>query len=53
MTDTVNRINGGLDRAVGENCALEEVATECVQNGAQTTQIYTKTTQHHLLIFVP
>ena len=53
MTDTVDRINDRLDRAAGENCALEEVATECVQNEAQTTQIYTKTTQHSLLIFVP
>ena len=32
MKDTVNRITDRLDRAVGENCALEEVATECVQN---------------------
>ena len=53
MTDTVDRINDRLDSAAGENCALEEVATEYVQNEAQTTQMYTKTTQHSLLIFVP
>ena len=38
----MDRINERLDRAGGENCALEEVAIECVQNEAQTTQMYTK-----------
>ena len=53
MTNTVDRINGRLDRTAGEICALEEVATESVQSEAQTIPIYTKTTQHNLLIFVP
>lgn len=42
MTNTVDRINDWLDRAAGENCALEEVAIESVQNEAQTTLIHTK-----------
>ena len=42
MTNTVDRINGRLDRAAGENCAHEEVAIESVQTEAQTTPIYTR-----------
>ena len=42
MTKTVDRIDDRLNREAGENCALEEVAIESVQNEAQTTPIYTK-----------
>ena len=53
MANTVDGINDRLDRTAGENCALEDVATESVQSEVQTMPIYTKTTQHNLLIFVP
>ena len=53
MTNTVNRINDWLDGAAGENCALEEVAIESVQNEAQTSPMYTNYAQHNLLIAVP
>ena len=53
MTNTVDRLNDRLDRTAGENCALEDVATESVQSEAQTMPICTKTTQHNLLFFVP
>ena len=42
MTKTVDRIDDRLNREAGENCALEEVAIESVQNEEQTTPIYTK-----------
>ena len=42
MTKTVDRIDDRLNREAGENCALEEVAIESVQNEAQTTLIHTK-----------
>ena len=53
MTKTVDRINDRLYRAMGENYALEEVAIESAQNEGQSIAIYTKMTQHSLLIFVP
>ena len=42
MTNTVVRKNDRLDMPAGENCALDKVAIESVQNEAQTTPIYTK-----------
>ena len=44
MTNTLDRINDRVHRASGENCSLEEVAIESLQNEAQTMTIYTKMT---------
>lgn len=42
MINTMHIINNRLYRAAGENCALAQVATESVQNEAQTTPVHTK-----------
>ena len=42
MTNSVDRRNDRLASAAAENCTLEEVAIESVQNEAQTTLIHTK-----------
>jgi len=42
MTNSVDRRHDRLARAAEENCALEKVAIESVQNEEQTTPIYTK-----------
>ena len=42
MTNSVDRRNDRLASAAAENCTLEEVAIESVQNEEQTTPIYTK-----------
>ena len=38
----MDRIDDRLNREAGVNCALEEVAVECVQNEALSPSIYTK-----------
>ena len=40
MTNKVDRVNDRLDRAIGENCLLDEVAIQTFQNEPKTTPIY-------------
>ena len=42
MTNTVDRINGRLDRAEGQICVLEDIAIEAVQVEAQSPSIHKK-----------
>ena len=53
MTKTVDRIDDRLNREAGENCALEEVAIECVQNEALSPSIYTKYDTPQSIEFCP